>query len=143
MFVQYPKCLCVCVGWDSVCLSTVWAAKKLCWRTSVCLTWLKKSTSWSMDSSHPSLLNQSVQTKICIKIHIQLNLGQNRSTSGHHIRVVIFCHIMCFMSTNLKTKKHQILLGSTVFNAWCILFLCAIELHCCIYKGGFSLLSSS
>lgn len=58
------KCLSLFfVGWDSVCWSTVWAAKKLCWRISVCLTCQKKFTLWSMDSSLPSLLNQSVYTQ--------------------------------------------------------------------------------
>lgn len=35
---------CVCADWDSVCWSTVWAARKPCWRTSARRTWLRKST---------------------------------------------------------------------------------------------------
>lgn len=47
-------------GWDLVCWSTVWAARKSCWRISVRLTCPKKSTLLSTGSSPPSLSNRSV-----------------------------------------------------------------------------------
>lgn len=46
--------------WDLVCWCTVWAARKVCWRTSVCLTCPRKSTLSLTDFSHPSLWNRSV-----------------------------------------------------------------------------------
>lgn len=97
------KCLyenlsvCVCVGWDSACWFTVWAAKKLCLRTSVCPTWLKKSTLWSMDSSHPSLWNQSVSAVVLV------------SHSAAHCDFLFFPHHIMFLYQILNTLTCEVL----------------------------------
>lgn len=54
---------CWYAGWDSVCWSTVWAVKNLCWRISGFLICQMRSSLWWTDFFPPSLLSRSVFAK--------------------------------------------------------------------------------